>query len=68
VHVAPFISYGVATLSLRVGIPFHASVSSLPGRGFERGLNLTLKIPSLVKGADKARSRPDGNAQPAAEL
>ncbi|ATB27576.1 hypothetical protein [Melittangium boletus] len=48
VHVAPFFGYGVATLSLRFGIPFHSFESPLPRRGFEAGLNLALKFPSPV--------------------
>ena len=50
VHLAPFVSFGIVALSLRFGIPFYSShASSLPGRGFEGGLNLTLKFPNLVE-------------------
>jgi len=49
IHVAPFFAYGVATLSLRLGIPFHSRESPLPGRGFEGGLNLALKFPNPVE-------------------
>jgi hypothetical protein len=44
-HVAPFLSVGVATLGLRLGIPLYSVGSALPGRGFEGGLTLALKAP-----------------------
>ena len=58
VHFAPFVSIGLVTMSFRVGIPFHSSDPSLPGRGVEGGMNLALKLPMLV-GKSEPRLRPN---------
>ncbi len=47
-HLAPFVSIGAVGLGVRFGIPVHAAASPLPGRGFEWGLNMTLKIPNPI--------------------
>lgn len=48
VHAAPFASIGALTLSLRLGLPVYTFPSALPGRRFEGGLNLAIKIPSKL--------------------
>lgn len=52
-HLAPFFSLGIVGLGVRLGIPVHAAVSRLPGRGFEWGLNMTIKIPQPLKKKDR---------------
>jgi hypothetical protein len=56
-HVAPFVSVGALSLSLRLGLPVHAYPSELPGRRFEGGLNVALKIPIPLKDAPREPSR-----------
>jgi hypothetical protein len=53
-HVAPFISLGVVTASLRLGIPLRTERAlrpngeQLPGHGFDLGLVLALKWPQKL--------------------
>ena len=48
VHAAPFASIGALTLSLRLGLPVYTFPSALPGRRFEGGVNLAIKIPNKI--------------------
>jgi hypothetical protein len=53
-HLAPFISGGVVTLGLRLGIPL-SSNEPLPNHGSDIGVTLTVKLPVALGGLSPRR-------------
>jgi len=45
VHIAPFLSLGFATASLRFGLPLPGGSRDQPSHGIEAGFTLALKVP-----------------------
>jgi hypothetical protein len=49
-HLAPFVSNGVLTASLRIGVPLWHEASALPSHGYDVGGVLAVKIPLPLTG------------------